>query len=256
MSQNRRSRRQSAFTLIELLVVIAIIAILAAILFPVFAKAREKARQASCLSNEKQLGLAFMQYSQDNDEAYPSSKSWGYGWAERVYPYVKSVGVYQCPDDSHGIAASTATSKISRVSYAMNGNFRTNCNNGSGGGGPLCDGISIAAMVAPATTLALAETSHAGSCAGNAANQADFGTVDLNVGNADSAIFYGDPGTGACDNYPDINRHDSSTFGLNYLLGDGHVKFLRKSNISDLNNANPLTNANLVAPYAATLNIN
>jgi prepilin-type N-terminal cleavage/methylation domain-containing protein len=60
-----------AFTLIELLVVIAIIAILAAILFPVFAQAREKARAIDCISNEKQLGLAFMQYTQDNDEKFP-----------------------------------------------------------------------------------------------------------------------------------------------------------------------------------------
>ena len=63
--------RKSGFTLIELLVLIAIIAILAAILFPVFAKVREKARQISCLSNMKQLGLGFAQYTQDNDEAYP-----------------------------------------------------------------------------------------------------------------------------------------------------------------------------------------
>ena len=71
VSQPRDRRR--GFTLIELLVVIAIIAILAAILFPVFAKAREKARQASCQSNEKQLGLAFLQYVQDNDEKFPAN---------------------------------------------------------------------------------------------------------------------------------------------------------------------------------------
>src|SRR5512137_1152715 len=69
MEVNMPKRR--AFTLIELLVVIAIIAILAAILFPVFAKAREKARQSSCQSNLKQIGLAFMQYAQDYDEQYP-----------------------------------------------------------------------------------------------------------------------------------------------------------------------------------------
>src|SRR5207302_5942836 len=69
----RRSSR-TAFTLIELLVVIAIIAILAAILFPVFAQAREKARQANCLSNFKQIGLGVMMYVQDWDETYPTSR--------------------------------------------------------------------------------------------------------------------------------------------------------------------------------------
>ena len=98
-------KRQSGFTLIELLVVIAIIAILAAILFPVFAKVREKARQTSCASNLKQLGLAFAQYTQDNEEQYPryrddDTASGQPGWSQAVYPYVKSVGVYSCPSNA------------------------------------------------------------------------------------------------------------------------------------------------------------
>ena len=98
-------RRNHGFTLIELLVVIAIIAILAAILFPVFAQAREKARAASCLSNTKQLGLALMMYAQDYDENFVGSYSfpngWGncprYIWADMVQPYIKNVQLFTCP---------------------------------------------------------------------------------------------------------------------------------------------------------------
>ena len=102
------SRKNYGFTLIELLVVIAIIAILAAILFPVFAQAREKARQTSCLSNMKQIGLATMQYVQDYDETFPTTGAWsGIGvsgatewyWALRIEPYIKSIPALWCPSD-------------------------------------------------------------------------------------------------------------------------------------------------------------
>ncbi|MEN6643199.1 MAG: DUF1559 domain-containing protein [Armatimonadia bacterium] len=91
------------FTLIELLVVIAIIAILAAILFPVFAKAREKARQSSCLSNLKQLSLACLSYAQDYDERLPQSycvTNPRYSFIQFLQPYVKSSQVFDCPSAS------------------------------------------------------------------------------------------------------------------------------------------------------------
>src|SRR5881628_2562260 len=93
--------RRSGFTLIELLVVIAIIAILAAILFPVFAQAREKARQASCGSNQRQMGLAFMMYAQDYDETLPFfGNPWPNPvvyWDTCIQPYTKSQQLHSCP---------------------------------------------------------------------------------------------------------------------------------------------------------------
>lgn len=120
-TKNFHSSR-SGFTLIELLVVIAIIAILAAILFPVFAQAREKARQASCLSNLKQLTMGWLMYAQDYDETFPQWKwdvNWANGsgnpnnnatslWCNAIFPYVKNVQVYSCPSDARGITAQQA----------------------------------------------------------------------------------------------------------------------------------------------------
>ncbi|HEX3000468.1 MAG TPA: prepilin-type N-terminal cleavage/methylation domain-containing protein [Armatimonadota bacterium] len=91
-------KRKQGFTLIELLVVIAIIAILAAILFPVFARAREKARTSTCQSNGKQIAMAILSYVQDYDETYPRGQfGWVYRWNDAIAPYIKNTQVFKCP---------------------------------------------------------------------------------------------------------------------------------------------------------------
>ncbi|MCX7599849.1 MAG: DUF1559 domain-containing protein [Armatimonadetes bacterium] len=112
------SRPRVGFTLIELLVVIAIIAILAAILFPVFARAREKARQTSCLSNVKQIALAMMMYAQDYDECYMVvDHVIGYDWWMPLQAYVKNSQIFRCPSRQANPATEPATD------YLLNGLF-------------------------------------------------------------------------------------------------------------------------------------
>ena len=118
--------RMTGFTLIELLVVIAIIAILAAILFPVFAKAREKARQSSCLSNVRQVAMATLQYAQDYDETLPVAigglPDWSLFWStvELLEPYMKSGQITLCPSDPNGSVNFTSFPGLGRYSYVWN----------------------------------------------------------------------------------------------------------------------------------------
>lgn len=121
---------RAAFTLIELLVVIGIIAVIAAILFPVFASIRERGRRTQCLSNERQIGMAILQYAGDNNETLFVSGVYarGIGWAGRCYPYVKNVQVYRCPNDATANVAAGAAGSLnglamSAVSYGFNSNL-------------------------------------------------------------------------------------------------------------------------------------
>jgi prepilin-type N-terminal cleavage/methylation domain-containing protein/prepilin-type processing-associated H-X9-DG protein len=135
ISTKRTPRVLSAFTLIELLVVIAIIAILAAILFPVFAQAREKARQTACLSNLKQMGTAIMLYTQDCDETYPLQDIDSFGqypyaiqdtpnrvsWMGGAQTYLKNIEAAVCPSAPEKGPNDSTPTKYSRTSYCYNG---------------------------------------------------------------------------------------------------------------------------------------
>src|SRR5581483_8691984 len=122
--KHQRSRKYG-FTLIELLVVIAIIAILAAILFPVFAQAREKARATTCLSNMKQVMLGELMYAQDYDESH--SWTWGWDptwvpWHQQINPYIKNQQLWKCPSDpwDRGQDGADNTKKAVPVTYSQN----------------------------------------------------------------------------------------------------------------------------------------
>jgi prepilin-type N-terminal cleavage/methylation domain-containing protein/prepilin-type processing-associated H-X9-DG protein len=207
-SDGKRSRHSQGFTLIELLVVIAIIAILAAILFPVFARARENARRTSCQSNLKQIGLGILQYAQDYDEKYPIEVAGGtgapgnpFGWADAIQPYVKSSQLFQCPSDTSGPPDSTnATPDPAEGTYT---DYVYNIGLARGQGGGTRVGASLSLLEQPTATIAV------------------FETVSRNAAFAQR----GGPGQGLAESGEATwTRHLE---GSNFAFADGHVKWYR-----------------------------
>jgi prepilin-type N-terminal cleavage/methylation domain-containing protein/prepilin-type processing-associated H-X9-DG protein len=199
--------RRSGFTLIELLVVIAIIAILAAILFPVFAKAREKARQASCLSNMKQIGLSFMAYAQDYDEvtvsdsAIPGYPVLGGGscWFRfQLYPYINNWQVYLCPDGQTGRLASDPNWQY-RDNYGINGNIR---------------GVALATMTQSSNTIAFGDSSHW------------YGSQGTGAAFAWPSVSIAGLACGSCNTASQVDKGTRHNGGSNLAFCDGHAKWM------------------------------
>ena len=230
----RPAKKQAAFTLIELLVVIAIIAILAAILFPVFARARENARKSSCQSNLKQIGLGLMQYTQDYDEKFPYSRTDAdkSPWHTKIFPYVKSTQIFACPSNTGNTAilnnsVSTAIPQGIPYSYVANGGDTPGANGGGdnhyGGPRPIryndntnTPPCSLAEISSVAQVIMIGETN-----SGGAAPRKD-------------PEFW--------DNNEDM-KTQSHLGTSNWLFCDGHVKALkpiatgRPINMWNVNNA-------------------
>jgi len=215
----------TAFTLIELLVVIAIIAILAAILFPVFAQAREKARQTACLSNLKQMGAALMMYAQDSDEALPfvsfadytQSATLAESWTRAMQPYLKNKPILRCPSDDSARWDSDADDRFV-TSYAFNAWLKAD--------NPY---PTLGAIARPASVIALTES-------GDQNLKDHFAPYFWRFDPAFAAFAPWYPGAyagmhpGSFDDAKDearnlaLRRHSD---GFNALYLDGHAKWAR-----------------------------
>ena len=243
--------------MIELLVVIAIVSILAAILFPVFAQVREKARATACLSNEKQLGLAILQYCQDSDEQYPNgiektraTRIWqGEGWAGQCLPYYRSLTLTSCPTDPTQAASPTEV----KVSYGYNINY-VEPFEPYAGDNDYVSGQHDSAVVAPSKTVLLFEVSRVSvnlrAPQEGAQSAALLGRNFSASGNGLDNRLYAqtDATTSVLDQYatgylggrapfdPQATQFTSATGrhhdGSNFLMGDGHAKWMRGASVS------------------------
>lgn len=210
-----------AFTLIELLVVIAIIAILAAILFPVFARARENARRASCMSNLKQIGLGMLQYCQDYDEKFPlavnGSNTSPVGWADSIQPYVKSLQLYQCP--SEPTSPNPDPISLGYTDYWYNSVLSRSANSG------VNNNVSVA-LAAVANASLTVMNGDGDSSLGSARYRSDG--ISSSSGND----------TGLPANSVQVSFVASGAIVLRHLDGctvsfvDGHVKWYKAENVS------------------------
>jgi prepilin-type N-terminal cleavage/methylation domain-containing protein/prepilin-type processing-associated H-X9-DG protein len=229
--QRDETSRRKGFTLIELLVVIAIIAILAAILFPVFARARENARRASCQSNLKQIALGVFMYKQDYDEKMPRTRFSAllvtptnpYGWADMVQPYLKSVQIFQCPSETNSANTSVGLNgSAPSVTAAGYSDYYMNA---------AVFNLSDAAFNAPAITILLGDGvsgnayNNYDGCLNSYADQTGGGGVGSACTTAASYITNLISSTG-------VTAAGIHLDGANYAFADGHVKWLKGSIIS------------------------
>jgi len=249
-SNDRIKRYNTAFTLIELLVVIAIISILAAILFPVFATAREKARQSTCASNLKQLSLAVVQYTQDYDESLMpyryvngASQTWYWNWCYSIYPYVKSLQVFRCPSQS--ITGST-------LDYTYNvavGLVGTGLAPRTLAQVPMAASTPMLADAYGGTTVATYDSTN-GIANISLPSSAFLGFVMVIPGNKEDARVVDGQNTNwvqVGDGAVAAIRHSG---GANYAFVDGHVKWYPFANMAGWNAAacQPSTYANQGPP--------
>jgi prepilin-type N-terminal cleavage/methylation domain-containing protein/prepilin-type processing-associated H-X9-DG protein len=234
-------KQQHGFTLIELLVVIAIIALLAAILLPVFATARERARMSSCTNNMKQLGVAFIAYTQDYDELYPSCPFDGglEGWAGQILTYVKSAGVFKCPDDS-----TLATAPNSTLSYALVKGMTPARNytlSATGVAGASMGSVNISELQAPASTALMFEiqgvTTNMTTAGSDQTSPSGSGKTNMTAGNYATGYMNGTSAAACAVGMIATSDGTVHSGRSNFLCNDGHVKSLNPNSISPGDNA-------------------